>query len=137
MKMILTSATTPDGYVACLGGWQQRYVQALRETVLLTAAPIDERLKWGHLVYEANGPAILIRAEPTRVLLGFWRGKRLLHLEPRLVGGGKYELRTLQIHEDTPLAREAVVTLVRAAVELNKRLGDPMAAARRSSPDRA
>jgi hypothetical protein len=134
MKMILTSATTPDEYVACLDGWQRRYVQALRETVLRTASPIDEHLKWGHLVYVANGPAILIRAEPARVLLGFWRGKRLLHLEPRLVGGGKYELRTLQLRENTPLAREAVVMLVRAAVKLNKRLGDPTAAVRAGQP---
>lgn len=130
MKMILTSATTPDEYVASLAGWQRRYVQALRDIVLQSAAPIDERLKWGHLAYDSNGLAMIIRAEPTRVLFGFFRGKRLLHIEPRLVGGGKYELRTLHLNENTPLAREVAVRLVQAAVELNARLGDPTAGVR-------
>lgn len=129
MKMILTSATTPDGYVACLQGWQRRYVEALRETVLRTAAPIDERLKWGHLAYYSNGLAIILRAEPRRVLLGLFRGKRMLDIEPRLVGNGKYELRSLHLDESTPLSRDVVVRLVRAAVELNARLGDPTASA--------
>lgn len=130
MKMILTSATTPDAYVSRLDGWQRQYVDALRETVLRTAASVDERLKWGHLVYDSNGPAILIRSEPTRVLFGLWRGKRMLHIEPRLTGSGRYELRTLALDEGTPLAREVVVRLVQAAVELNACLGNPTAAAR-------
>ncbi|NWG72601.1 MAG: hypothetical protein HXY23_13505 [Parvularculaceae bacterium] len=53
------------------------------------AASFDEEIKWGRLVYFSNGPAILIRAEDDRVLYGFWRGKRLLDMEPRLKGGGK------------------------------------------------
>ena len=96
MKMILTSAATPDEYVACLGGWQRAYAQALREVVANAAPELEERLKWGHLVYVRDGPVLLIRAEPQRVLFGFWRGQRLRHIEPRLKPGGKYQMATLE-----------------------------------------
>ena len=48
--MVLTSATTPPQYLDALGGWGQRYVQALRQAVVESAPELDERLKWGHLV---------------------------------------------------------------------------------------
>ena len=32
MKMILSTASTPDECVAALDGWQRRYVEALRDT---------------------------------------------------------------------------------------------------------
>lgn len=84
-------AASPEAYVAALGGWQRACVTELRKAVL-AAAPLDERIKWGHLVYFAVGPVCLIRAESSRVLFGFWRGQRLRHLEPRLRPGGKYEM---------------------------------------------
>ena len=54
-----------------------------------------------------------------------WRGKRLLHIEPRLAGGGKYELRTLELHADTPLTLAVARHLVQQAHALNLALGDP------------
>ncbi len=126
--MYRVEATDPDSYVAALGGWQRSRVLALRVAVLEAAPGLDERLKWGHLVYFSNGPVLLIRAEPTRVLFGFWRGKRLLDLEPRLRGGGKFELRTLELREDTPLERAIAVGLVKAGVALNAELGNPQRA---------
>ncbi len=130
MKMILTPATTPDEYVACLTGWQKSFAEALRDTVRATAPELQERLKWGHLVYINNGPVLIIRAEPTRVLFAFFRGKRLRHIEPRLKPGGKYELATLELRQDTPLLRETVVQLVEEAVRLNLAVGDPTKASR-------
>ena len=124
-KMVIVDAADPDGYVDALGGWQQAQVLALRAAVLEAEPGLEEKLKWGHLVYFSNGPVLLIRAEPERVLFGFWRGKRLLHVEPRMRGGGKYELRTLELREDTPLERDTALALVRAAVALNAELGDP------------
>ena len=53
----------------------------------------------GPLVYFANGPVLLIRAEEERVLFGFWRGQRLREIEPRLKPGGKYEMATLEFRE--------------------------------------
>ena len=117
-------AESPDAYVASLSGWQRRYTDALRFTVINTA-PLQETMKWGHLVYFSNGPVFLVRAEERRVLFGFWRGKRLRDIEPRLKPGGKYEMATLELVEETPLERSTVVKLVKAAVALNASLGDP------------
>jgi hypothetical protein len=123
--MILTDATDPDGYVNSVSGWQRDAVAALRDVVRRTAPAFDERLKWGHLLYAANGPAVLVRAEPSRVLFGFFRGRRLLHIESRLRGGGKYELASLELRPGTPLARETACQLVAAALDLDRQLGDP------------
>jgi hypothetical protein len=119
-----TPAANPDAYVTALTGWQQHGVAALRHVVRASAL-LEERVKWGHLVYFANGPVLLIRAEPQRLLLGFWRGQRLLSLEPRLQPGGKYEMATLVLLQDTPLTPEIVQRLTVAATALNTQLGDP------------
>ena len=117
-------APNPQAYLESLSGWQRRYVEALRATVL-ESAPLEERVKWGHLVYFSNGPALLIRAEEQRVLFGFWRGQRLRGIEARLKPGGKYEMATMELHEDTPLERSTAQELVKSAVALNATLGNP------------
>jgi hypothetical protein len=43
----------------------------------------------------------------------------------RLKPGGKYEMATLELVEETPLEHSAVVELVKAAVALNALHGDP------------
>ena len=117
-------AASPDAYVAALTGWRRERVEMLRAAAL-AAGPDAEVIKWGHIVMLANGPVLLIRAEENRVLHGFWRGKRLLHLDPRLTGTSKYEMASLELREDTPLAPEAALALARAAIALNRELGDP------------
>ncbi len=66
-------AADPDAYVLALDGWRRACVETLRAAVR-KAAGLEEAIKWGHLVYAANGPVLLIRAEDERVLFGFWRG---------------------------------------------------------------
>ena len=117
-------AENPDAYIASLVGWRQRYARALRSTVIDTA-PLQEVIKWGHMVYFSNGPVLLIRAAEERVLFGFWRGRRLRTIEPRLKPGGKYEMATLELVEQTPLEQATVIALVNEAVGLNESLGDP------------
>jgi hypothetical protein len=117
-------AADPDAYVLALTGWHRDCVEMLRAAVRQTSA-LTEAVKWGHLVYLAHGPALLIRAEEARVLFGFWRGQRLRAIEPRLKPGGKYEMATLELHADTELDPATVERLVRKAVSLNKTLGDP------------
>ncbi len=68
---------------------------------------------------------LLIRAEPARVLFSFWRGKRLTSIEPRLRPSGKFELANFEMREDTRISPTVVKKLVRAAVALNRKLGDP------------
>jgi hypothetical protein len=126
----MTPAANPDAYVESLDGWRRELVQALRESVTATST-LEEVIKWGHLVYLQNGPVLLIRAEDERVMFGFWRGQRLLEIEPRLKKGGKYELANLVFQEGMTIKPATVRRLTREAVALNQSLGDPTHAAKR------
>jgi len=117
-------AASPDAYVKSMRGWRREFVETLRAAVL-KAAPFEEKIKWGHIVFFLNGPAILIRAEDERVLYGFWRGKRLLDIEPRLKGSGKYELRTLDLRKGDAFAPAQALRLAKEAAALNRKHGDP------------
>ena len=122
--MMSTTAKTPAEYVGLLRGWRKKCVTALQFTVR-ASAKFDETMTRGNLVYFSNGPVLMIRAEDERVLLGFWRGMRLCTLEPRLKPGGKYEMATLEIREDTPVSLAVVRGLAKEAAALNKKFGDP------------
>lgn len=124
----MVAAANPEAYLAGLDGWRRDCVAMLRAAVR-AAAPLEEVIKWGNLVYLAGGPVLMIRAEEHRVLVGFWRGQRLRQVEPRLVPGGKYEMATVELRQDTAMAPEIVRRLARDAVELNRLYGDPTAAA--------
>lgn len=126
------AAATPDAYVAGLDGWRRERVEALRAAVR-TVDGLDEVIKWGHLVYLSNGPALLIRAEARRVLLGFWRGQRLGAVEARLKPGGQYEMATLGLAEGDVIDPELVTALTRAAADLNAALGDPTKAPKKET----
>ena len=112
-------AASPDAYVAALDGWRHECVAALRATVRASAA-LEEVVKWGHLVYLANGPVLLIRAEESRVLFGFWRGSACVTIERRLRPGGKYEMATLELREGMTVDCATVRRLTREAVALNE-----------------
>ena len=134
MKKVIPAAT-PDAYVAALRGWRRTMVDLLREAA--RAAPrLDEVVKWGHLVYLADGPVLLIRAEDTRVLFGFWQGQRLTSVEPRLKAGGKYEMATLELRAGMSITKTAARRLVREAVALNQSLGDPTRAVKAAAASR-
>ena len=124
-------AENPEAYVASLNGWRSKCVMALRKEVL-TAGTLDEVIKWGHLVYSTAGPVLLIRAEEQRVLFGFWRGQQLRETEPRLKPGGKYEMATLELRAGDSIEPKVVQKLVREAIALNRRLGDPTNIAKKS-----
>jgi hypothetical protein len=132
----MTPAASPDAYVEALDGWRRTIVEALRSTVR-TASALEEVVKWGHLVYLANGPVLLIRAEEARVLFGFWRGQRLRAIEPRLKPGGKYEMATLELREGMIVKPATVRRLTREAVALDRKIGDPRLAARPGGKRRA
>lgn len=126
-------AANPDAYVAALDGWRLVCVTMLRRNVR-AAAKLDEVVKWGHLVYFAGaGPVLLIRAEEKRVLFGFWRGKRLREIEPRLKPGGKYELATLDLREGDRIAATTARRLVKEAVALGGKLGNATKVAKRGA----
>lgn len=123
MKKSLPAAD-PEAYVAALRDWQRPCVEALRSTVLASAALV-EVIKWRNIVFMSNGPVLMIRAEEKRVLLGFWRGQRLVEIDPRLKPGGKYEMATIELHAGESVKPTVVRRLVKEAVGLNAALGDP------------
>ena len=135
-KRMMANAASPEAYVVALEGWRLELVAHLRSNVL-SGAKLEEVMKYGNLFYSSNGPAVVIRAEDKRVLLAFFRGKRLRDIEPRLVASGKYELANLQLLEGDAIAASVVRKLTRHAVALNRRLGDPTKASRkRAAPAR-
>lgn len=129
MKGSNAVAESPDAYVDALTGWRRVFVERLR-VATLAAGKLEERIKWGHLVYSFNGPVVLIRAEDKRVLFGFWRGKRLRDMDERLKPGGKYEMATMALTADDRVAESQAKRLVKAAIGLNRKLGDPTAVAK-------
>jgi hypothetical protein len=125
----MAPAASPDAYVEALDGWRRKIVETLRSSVR-AASDLEEVVKWGHLVYLAEGPVLLIRAEEGRVLFGLWRGQRLIAIEPRLKPGGKCEMATLELREGMTMKSATVRRLVEEAVALDGKLGDPRRAAR-------
>lgn len=87
----------------------------------------------GHIVYSSNGPALLIRAEDERVLFGFWRGKRLREIEPRLKASGKYELANQVFVKGDKVDAAIVAELAKEAAALNRKLGNPQDAAKQDT----
>ena len=130
MKKGAPVAADPDAYVRGLRGWRKDVVVALRGAVT-GAADFEEVIKWGHIVYLSNGPVLLIRAEEERVLFGFWRGKRLRTIEPRLKASGKYELANQVFVKGDEVDGAIAARLAKEAAALNKKLGNPQAAAKR------
>jgi len=122
----MVAAASPEAYVVALDSWRRTQVEALRAAVL-DAGALEERIKWGHLVYLHAGPVLLIRAEEARVLFGFWRGARLRDVEPRLERGGKYEMATLTLREGDTLDPAIATRLAADAIALNTQFGDPTA----------
>ncbi|WP_269930535.1 DUF1801 domain-containing protein [Aminobacter sp. HY435] len=117
-------AKSPEAYVEVLSGWRREIVEDLRAATRAAGDP-EARIKWGHIVCFSNGPVLLVRAEEARVLFGFWRGKRLRHIEPRLKAGGKYELATMEYREGDTVDTTLAEKLVREAMRLNAEVGDP------------
>ncbi|HOY78851.1 MAG TPA: DUF1801 domain-containing protein, partial [Hyphomonadaceae bacterium] len=117
-------AANPDTYVRRLRGWKKDVVTELRAAVT-GAAAFEETIKWGHIVYASNGPVLLIRAEDERVLFGFWRGKRLREIEPRLKASGKYELANQVFVKGDEVDAAIAAKLAKEAAALNRKLGNP------------
>lgn len=124
MKKGAPVAANPDAYVRSQRGWRKDVVVALRDAVK-GAAQFDEVIRWGHLVYFSNGPALLIRAEDERVIFGFLRGKRLTKIDPLLVPSGKYELANHMFRKGDDVDSAVAARLAKEAAALNKKLGDP------------
>ena len=81
----------------------------------------------GNLVFAHRGLSVLIHVEDHRVVLGFFRGKRLTAIEPRIKPSGKYELGNIVFCDGDDIAATQVERLASEAARLNDELGDPTA----------
>ena len=122
----MKAAASPDAFVEELTGWRGDLVAMLREAIN-RAAGFEEIIKWGNLVFLHHGPCVLIHVEDERVVLGFWRGKRLTGLEPRIRPSGKYELGNIVFGAGDTIDPARVEHIAAEAARLNRELGDPTA----------
>ena len=122
----MKAAASPDAFVDELSGWKRELVAMLRAAVNAGAA-FDEIIKWGNLVFVHQGLSVLIHVEDHRVVFGFFRGKRLAALEPRIKPSGKCELGNIVFFEGDTIEAGQVETVAREAARLNDELGDPTA----------
>lgn len=113
-----------EAWFADAADWQKPIISTLRGAIA-SAADFEQMIKYGNLFFLHRGPAVLIRHEPERLLLGFFRGKRLRDMEPRLKLGGKYELANLVLREGDTIEATTVAGLAAKAALLNDELGDP------------
>jgi hypothetical protein len=123
---MMKAAASPDAFVDELDGWRRVLVEMLRAAVN-AGAEFDEIIKWGNLVFVHQGLCVLIHVEDHRVVFGFFRGKRLTTLDPRIKASGKYELGNIVFFEGDWIDRQQVETLAREAARLNDEFGDPTA----------
>ncbi len=128
MQKMGPPAESPAAYVAALTGWRKTLVASLRRATR-AAGKLEGEIKWGHLMYSSNGPVLYIRAEDELVYFGFWRGQALMKMEPRLKPGGRYDMASMKLFEGDKLAPAQVTKLAKAAIALNRKLGDPREAA--------
>lgn len=117
-------AANPDAYVEALSGWQRERVEMLRAAIHAGGA-FDECIKWTNLLFSAGGQCLVIRAEESRVLLSIFRGKRLVHLDPRIKPSGKYELANLVTTAEIEVDPAHITRIAAEARRLNAELGDP------------
>lgn len=113
-----------DDYVRALSGWQAQVVRSIREIVASAAPGSSEAMKWGQPVFQQVGPFAYVKAFKSHVNFGFWRGHQLRTLEARLQSGGQ-RMAHLKIGATEDVDRDAFSNLVREAVALNVREGDP------------
>ncbi|HEX7180903.1 MAG TPA: DUF1801 domain-containing protein [Thermoanaerobaculia bacterium] len=115
-----------DEYIAGLEPWQAEIASALRKLVREAEPDLAEVVKWGQPVFEAGGPVCYIKPFKSHVNFGFWRGAELQDPEGLLeVGGSK--MGHVKLKEKGEIRKKAFQELVRQAVDLNRRLGNPAA----------
>jgi hypothetical protein len=115
---------TVDGYIAGLEGWQQEAATAVRKLVREAAPDAKESIKWSQPVWEVNGPICYIKAFKNHLNFGFWRGAQIEKPAVPLETSGS-KMGHVKLTGAGDVRAEDFKSLVRAAVELNRTMGDP------------
>jgi len=120
----MAKAKTVDEYIAGLEGWQAEVVASLRAIIREAAPQATESIKWAQPVYEDHGPFCYMKAFKNHVNFGFWRGSELPDPEGLIESSGK-KMGHVKLTGMKDVRPELFADYVRAAVELNRTLGDP------------
>ncbi len=104
-------------------GWQTEVIVRLLEVAAKAAPKATVSIKWGQPVIEHNGPLAWVKPAKEHVAFGFWRGRELAGGD-RLDGSGD-RMAHVKIASPDALDAKWIGALVREAVQLNERLGDP------------
>jgi hypothetical protein len=118
------AATTVDAYVKSLPDEQGKIVEELRRIVRVAAPQSRESIKWAQPVYEHFGPFAYIKAFKSYVNFGFWRGVEIDGGRGQLLTGGS-KMAHLSLRSASDINPAQLVRMVREAVRLNEKLGDP------------
>jgi hypothetical protein len=118
---------TVEEYIAALPPAQAELVRVVRELVRQAAPDARESIKWAQPVWEVQGPVCSVKAFRQACNVNFWRGAELAErADPdRLLLGQGGKMRHLRLAGLDDVRPAALQRLVQAAVELNRRFGDP------------
>ena len=120
-----SSQETVEGYIGSLSGWQSSVVRTICNIVRATAPNAREFVHESQPIYEENGPFCYVQALSGTVTFGFWRGSEL-NDPRRLLRGDGDKVRHVRLTGERDVDPRAFAAFVKQAVELNRRLGDPI-----------
>ena len=115
---------TVDDYIDTIPAPLNAVAAEVRRIVRAAAPDAAESVKWAQPVFDLGGPFVALKAHPRWITLTFWRGAALDDPGAVLAGDGD-RMRHARFGSLEEVDEESVAALVRQAVELNRRLGDP------------
>jgi hypothetical protein len=104
-------------------GWQAGVVTDLLAMARKVVPKAAVAIKWGQPVVDENGPVAFIKVAKEHVTFGFWRGADLTDPKGVLEGGDR--MKHVKIRSADVLDEKTLAPLLRQAVSLNRRDGDP------------
>jgi hypothetical protein len=116
-----------EDYLANVHPTQVAVVAALCEVIRQAAPDASESIKWAQPVWEVNGPVCSVKAFKNYTNVNFWRGAELAERtdpDHLLLGEGD-QMRHIRVATVDEIRAESLQRLVRSAIELNQRFGNP------------
>ncbi|MBJ6759192.1 DUF1801 domain-containing protein [Myxococcaceae bacterium JPH2] len=113
-----------DAFIAKMEPWQQDLARALSALVASVAPKASAYVKWGHPIWDHAGPFVLAKPAKAHLTIGLWRGGQLRDPDHILEGDGE-GMRFVRLRSGQQLPA-SLATLLREAVALNNKLGDPL-----------
>jgi hypothetical protein len=116
-----------DDYLASLHAGQAPVAAALCDVIRQAAPDAKESIKWAQPVWEVNGPVCSVKAFKNYTNINFWRGAELAERSDpdRLLLGEGGQMRHIRVATVDEIRAESLQHLVRSAIELNQRFGNP------------